>query len=87
MAVDLSVSLHPELVYILPALVGGFIIFFGLISLLVKEKLFLSDALVALLFGIVVGPKVFGFFDPLSWPDHPEIILELSKFAIAIQVN
>ncbi|KAJ9086984.1 hypothetical protein DSO57_1037834 [Entomophthora muscae] len=86
MAVDLSVTLHPELVYILAALVGGFIIFFGLISLLVKEKLFLSDALVALLFGILVGPKVFGFFDPLSWPDHPGITLELSKFAIAIQV-
>ncbi|KAI0225005.1 Na+/H+ antiporter [Massospora cicadina] len=86
MAVDLSITLHPELVYILAALVGGFIVFFGLISLLVKEKLFLSDALVALLFGIVVGPRVLGLFDPLSWPGHAHITLELSKFAIAIQV-
>lgn len=86
MAADLTITLHPDLVYILPALIGGFIVFFGLVSLLVKERLFLSDALVALLFGIIVGPKVLNTFNPLLWADHPSITLEISKFAIAIQV-
>ncbi|KAI9296630.1 hypothetical protein K502DRAFT_314157 [Neoconidiobolus thromboides FSU 785] len=78
--------LHLETYHIIPALIGGFILFFGLISLVVKEKLFLSEALVAFVFGIIVGPKALNFFDPLSWPEHQTVTLEFSRIVIAIQV-
>lgn len=35
---------HLEAYYVVPALVGGFILSFGLVSSFVKERLFLSDA-------------------------------------------
>lgn len=49
------------------AFISGFILLFGLISFLVKEKLFLSDSMVATLFGIAFGPIGFNFFDPKQW--------------------
>ena len=39
------------------ALLGGFVLVFGLVSFLVKERLFVGEPLVSLLFGVAFGPK------------------------------
>ncbi|KAK3817717.1 MAG: Sodium/hydrogen exchanger family-domain-containing protein [Benniella sp.] len=68
------------------ALLGCFIMVFGLVSLFVKEKLFISEAFVSTVFGIIIGPYVIGIFDPAGWKDFDLVTLEFTRIVIAIQV-
>ncbi|KFH69994.1 hypothetical protein MVEG_04797 [Podila verticillata NRRL 6337] len=68
------------------ALLGCFIIFFGLVSLFVKEKLFISEAFVSTAFGIIIGPYALSIFDPSGWEDFDTVTLELTRIVIAVQV-
>lgn len=69
-----------------PVLIGGFIVVFSLISMVIKEWLFLSEAMVATLFGIAVGPEGFGLVHPLSWENNDKLTLEFARIVIALQV-
>ncbi|MBV9386625.1 MAG: hypothetical protein JOZ78_09380 [Chroococcidiopsidaceae cyanobacterium CP_BM_ER_R8_30] len=65
---------------------SGLIMVLGLLSGFIKERLFLSEPMVAVLVGALVGPSVLGFIDLASW-GKPETILEQgSRLAIAMQV-
>ncbi|KAI9144447.1 Sodium/hydrogen exchanger family-domain-containing protein [Paraphysoderma sedebokerense] len=55
-------------------LVGAFTILFGLYSLVIKEKLYLSEALVATLFGIMMGPRVIGVINPRNWGPSSDLV-------------
>ncbi|KAF9916604.1 hypothetical protein BX616_003351 [Lobosporangium transversale] len=68
------------------ALLGCFIIFFGLVSLFVKEKLFISEAFVSTAFGIIIGPYAIGIFDPVGWKGYDTVTLEFTRIVIAVQV-
>ncbi|KAH7140528.1 Sodium/hydrogen exchanger family-domain-containing protein [Dactylonectria estremocensis] len=46
------------------ALLGGFISLFGLVSFLLKENCYLSEALIALLVGVAFGPNGANFIRP-----------------------
>jgi NhaP-type Na+/H+ or K+/H+ antiporter len=69
------------------AILSGFILFFGYVSMFLKERCFLSEAFVALIVGIIAGPLVSNGFSPLSWDDHDEITKELTRCILAIQVS
>ncbi|KAJ2855548.1 hypothetical protein J3B02_002105 [Coemansia erecta] len=69
-----------------PLLLGTFAVGFGLVSMVVKEWLFLSDTLVAMLFGIMFGPTGLDAVNPAEWIDIPSFTLELARLIIAIQV-
>ncbi|KAI9502299.1 Cation/H+ exchanger [Coemansia spiralis] len=69
-----------------PLLLGTFAVFFGLISMVVKEWLFVSDTLVALLFGILFGPAGLDAVNPADWIDVHSFTLEFTRLIIAIQV-
>ncbi|KAJ2031055.1 hypothetical protein H4S03_006791 [Coemansia sp. S3946] len=71
---------------VVPALLGGFICIYGLVSGFVKERLFLSEALVAMLFGIVIGPQAINLVDPHDFVDTGKFTLEFARYVIAIQV-
>ncbi|QRV79444.1 Sodium/hydrogen exchanger family [Ceratobasidium sp. AG-Ba] len=66
----------------------------GLVSYVVKHRLYLSEPLIALLFGIVVGPAVLGWVDPGLWrPEEDRLMgykdsltLALTRITIGIQV-
>ncbi|KAL7424027.1 hypothetical protein Q5752_001612 [Cryptotrichosporon argae] len=78
----------PHLVY---TLLGGFTVVFGLFSLFVKERLYLGEAPIATLFGIILGPYVSNLFDPYEWGGSSEtvtdeITLEVTRVVIAIGV-
>lgn len=65
---------------------GGLVLGLGLFSGLLKERLWLSDPLIALLVGVLLGPAVFGLIDLAHW-GNPEGILEQgARLAIAVQV-
>ncbi|KAI9142948.1 Cation/H+ exchanger [Paraphysoderma sedebokerense] len=72
-------------------ILGSFILFYGLISLGIKEKLYLSESLVATIFGIIIGPygaDLFTFFRSNS-NDHHEfdkVMFQFARIAVGIQV-
>ncbi|KAI8074530.1 Sodium/hydrogen exchanger family-domain-containing protein [Gongronella butleri] len=68
------------------AVLSGVILLFGYVSMFVKERLFLSEAFVALIVGIIAGPLVANGFSPTTWDDTDEITKELTRCVIAIQV-
>ncbi|GJJ75615.1 sodium/hydrogen antiporter [Entomortierella parvispora] len=84
MSTTLVLEASPE--HIAYALLGCFIIFFGLVSLFVKEKLFISEAFVSTAFGIIIGPYAIGIFDPMGWSEYDTVTLELTRIVIAVQV-
>ncbi|KZF20744.1 putative Na/H antiporter [Xylona heveae TC161] len=49
------------------ATLGGFITVFGLVSYLFKEKLYLSEALISLLAGVIFSPHAANFLKPLEY--------------------
>ncbi|KAJ1987244.1 hypothetical protein GGI25_005921 [Coemansia spiralis] len=71
---------------VVPAFLGGFICVYGLVSGFVKERLFLSEALVAMVFGIIIGPQVINIVDPRDFVDTERFTLEFARYVIAIQV-
>ncbi|KAG8691500.1 hypothetical protein FRC11_002686 [Ceratobasidium sp. 423] len=66
----------------------------GLVSYVVKHRLYLSEPLIATLFGIIVGPAVLGWVDPNLWkPEEDRLMgykdsltLALTRITIGIQV-
>ncbi|KPI35731.1 Na(+)/H(+) antiporter 2 [Cyphellophora attinorum] len=52
---------------ILTATLGAFILLFGLVSYLLKERFYLSEALISLLFGVAMSPHGTGWFNPLKY--------------------
>ncbi|KAG1145055.1 hypothetical protein G6F37_002890 [Rhizopus arrhizus] len=51
-----------------------------------KERLFLSEAFVAVVFGVLAGPLVANGLDPHTWRDYHEITKQLTRCIIAVQV-
>ncbi|CAE6514254.1 unnamed protein product [Rhizoctonia solani] len=71
-----------------------YICVYGLVSYVVKHRLYLSEPLIAFLFGIIVGPAVLGWVDPNLWKPEEErlmgykdsLTLTLTRITIGIQV-
>lgn len=73
------------------AILGGFVVIFGMFSLLIKEKLYLGEAPIATIFGIIIGPYCIGLFDPRAWGGgnvqvSNKITLEVTRVVLAIGV-
>lgn len=78
----------PSALHLMMALLGGFIVLFGLVSLFVKERLYLTESLVATLVGIAFGPFGLRVVMPAAWfpEQYHTVILEFSRVVIAMQV-
>jgi len=90
MASVINIEFPENSITVVLFLLTAFVILFSFISYFVKERLFLSEPLVATLVGILVGPKVLGWIDPLSWVAHDNHIhhltFEISQAIILIQI-
>ncbi|KAF7117994.1 hypothetical protein CNMCM5793_007363 [Aspergillus hiratsukae] len=73
---------RPHLAYMI---LGGFTGLFMLCSLFVKEKLYIGEATVATLCGIIFGPHAANLFDPASWGNVDKITLECSRIVLVVQ--
>ena len=58
---------------------------FMLVSLFVKEKLYIGEATVATICGIIFGPYGAGLFDPTTWGNADQITLECSRIVLVVQ--
>ncbi|KAI9339612.1 Sodium/hydrogen exchanger family-domain-containing protein [Obelidium mucronatum] len=74
----------PHLMYLA---LGGFITMFGLVSLIIKDKLYMSEAMVAIIFGVLIGPIVGKALDPahMFGDSVNHVTLEFTRIVVAIQ--
>ncbi len=77
----LSVT-KPHLVYII---LGGFTSLFMLCSSVIKERLYIGEATVATLCGIIFGPHAANLIDPQSWGNVDLITLEFARIVLVVQ--
>ncbi|QLG74484.1 hypothetical protein HG535_0G03670 [Zygotorulaspora mrakii] len=68
------------------ACVGVFSSIFSLVSLFVKEKLYIGESTVAGIFGLIVGPHCLNWFNPLSWGHSDSITLEITRIVLCLQI-
>jgi NhaP-type Na+/H+ or K+/H+ antiporter len=72
----------PHLVYII---LGGFTSLFMLCSSLIKEKLYIGEATVATICGIIFGPHAANLIDPRTWGNEDRITLEFARIVLVVQ--
>ncbi len=74
---------QPHLVY---AFLGGFTSLFMLCSSVIKERLYIGEATVATLFGIIIGPYAANVINPIEWDGNlDQITLEFSRIILVCQ--
>ncbi|KAF2264723.1 Na+/H+ antiporter-like protein Nha1 [Lojkania enalia] len=73
---------RPHLVYII---LGGFTSLFMLCSSIIKERLYIGEATVATICGIIFGPHAANLINPLEWGNTDQITLEFSRIVLVVQ--
>lgn len=68
------------------ACIGVFSSIFSLVSLYVKEQLYIGESTVAGIFGLIVGPHCLDWFNPLSWGASDAITLEITRIVLCLQI-
>jgi len=77
----LSVT-KPHLVYII---LGGFTSIFMLCSTVIKERMYIGEATVATLCGLIFGPHAANLIDPESWGSVDIVTIEFSRIVLVVQ--
>ena len=72
----------PHLVYII---LGGFTTLFMLCSSVIKERMYIGEATVATLCGVIFGPHVANLINPDSWGDVDIVTVEFSRIVLVVQ--
>ncbi|KAF2859976.1 hypothetical protein K470DRAFT_258321 [Piedraia hortae CBS 480.64] len=73
---------RPHLVYII---LGGFTSLFMLCSSVIKERLYIGEATVATICGIIFGPHAANLVNPGTWGNTDQVTLELSRIVLVVQ--
>lgn len=71
------------------SVLGGFIVIYGLGSYVAKDRLYMSEPLIAVTVGIITGPYVLGWVDPRSWGNYEQtsyVTYEFSRLVVGVQV-
>ncbi|QPG94158.1 hypothetical protein C2857_005022 [Epichloe festucae Fl1] len=72
----------PHLVYII---LGGFTALFMLCSTFIKERMYIGEATVATLCGVIFGPHAANLIDPNSWGNTDIVTVEFSRIVLVVQ--
>lgn len=72
----------PHLVYII---LGGFTSLFMLCSTVIKERLYIGEATIATICGIIFGPHAADLINPVSWGSVDVVTLEFSRIVLVVQ--
>lgn len=83
MAWDKVDTTRPPVAY---AVVGFALLLFGLISLFMKQKLYIGEATVATIYGLIVGPHCLNWFAPITWGNTDEITFQLCRIVLVVQI-
>jgi NhaP-type Na+/H+ or K+/H+ antiporter len=72
----------PHLVYLI---LGGFTSLFMLCSSVIKERLYIGEATIATLCGIIFGPHAADLINPNTWGNVDLITLEFARIVLVVQ--
>ncbi|KAK5994521.1 Na(+)/H(+) antiporter [Cladobotryum mycophilum] len=72
----------PHLVYII---LGGFTSLFMLCSSVIKERLYIGEATVATLCGVIFGPHAANLINPNDWGSVDIVTVEFSRIVLVVQ--
>lgn len=64
---------------------GIFTTIFTLSSAFIKERLYLGEANVAFIVGIICGPQAANALNPMRWGDSQQVIVECTRVVLVIQ--
>lgn len=73
---------RPHLVYII---LGGFTSLFMLCSSIIKERLYIGEATVATLCGLIFGPHAANLINPMEWGNVDIVTIEFSRIVLVVQ--
>ncbi|EXK30037.1 CPA1 family monovalent cation:H+ antiporter [Fusarium oxysporum f. sp. melonis 26406] len=72
----------PHLVYII---LGGFTSLFMLCSSFIKERMYIGEATVATLCGVIFGPHAANLINPQEWGSTDIVTVEFSRIVLVVQ--
>ncbi|KAK4252139.1 alkali metal cation/H+ antiporter Nha1 C terminus-domain-containing protein [Corynascus novoguineensis] len=72
----------PHLVYII---LGGFTSLFMLCSTVIKERMYIGEATVATLCGVIFGPHAANLINPETWGSVDIVTIEFSRLVLVVQ--
>ena len=72
----------PHLVYII---LGGFTSLFMLCSSVIKERIYIGEATVATLVGLIFGPHAANLINPETWGSTDIVTIEFSRIVLVVQ--
>ncbi|KAK7398629.1 Na+/H+ antiporter [Neonectria punicea] len=72
----------PHLVYVI---LGGFTSLFMLCSSVIKERMYIGEATVATLVGVIFGPHAANLINPIEWGSTDIITVEFSRIVLVVQ--
>lgn len=72
----------PHLVYII---LGGFTSLFMLCSSFIKERMYIGEATVATLCGVIFGPHAANLINPMEWGNTDIVTVEFSRIVLVVQ--
>nr|CAG8640644.1 4731_t:CDS:10 [Entrophospora candida] len=73
-------------VSVIALVLGSFILIFGLLSYLIREKIYISETLIAFIVGVIVGPYVLNIINPESLGNVDILTKQFTRIVIAVQV-
>lgn len=80
-------QLNPSKPHVAYCVISVFAAFYSVCSSIVKENLYLGEAVLAAVFGLIVGPHCLGWFDPLSWLENNKgLTLEISRVLLCVDI-
>jgi len=77
--------LEPTAPHIAYLTISTFLIVYALFSLLIRDRLHLSEPPLAVFFGILLGPQVLKVLTPQQWGMDDQVIQELTRVILGIQ--
>lgn len=72
--------------YVAVAAIGGLFLLLGLVSNLVKSRLWVAAPLVALVIGVALGSHGLRLFDIFVWGPHEPILEQASLLTLAVRL-
>ncbi|KAH3688529.1 hypothetical protein WICPIJ_000479 [Wickerhamomyces pijperi] len=79
-------QLSPESAHVAYLLLGGFTCVFFLLSNYLKESLYLGEAIISFIYGLIIGPHSLNWFNPIKWGNLDIITLEISRVVLCLQI-
>ncbi|EDO19334.1 hypothetical protein Kpol_1036p80 [Vanderwaltozyma polyspora DSM 70294] len=73
----------PHIAY---AVVGVFSAIFSLVSLFIKQRLYIGESTLAGIYGLIVGPHCLKWFSPTTWGNTDSITLEITRIVLCLQI-